>query len=104
MSSQAGLAPDLDEILKGGRTRYGSLGYDNATQAENDVVSNLHKIIATRTGTNHRISHRPPIDRRIGAHLDIVFQNHSTKLGSGKKTVFRWRKSKSFLPDPRAGI
>jgi len=82
MSIQGGLPPDLDEILKGGRTRNGGLGYDNATPAEDNVVSNLHKIIETRAGANHRISRRSPIDRRVGPHLDIVLQNHPTKLGS----------------------
>src|SRR3954469_11710241 len=37
MSSQAGLAPNLNEILKDGRTRNGGLGYDNATPAEDNV-------------------------------------------------------------------
>jgi hypothetical protein len=88
MSIQGGLPPDLDEILKDGRTRNGGLGYDNATPAEDNVVSNLHKVIETRTGADHRISRRSPVNRRIGAHLDIVFQNHSTKLGSRQKTAF----------------
>ncbi len=104
MSSQTGLSPDLDEILKDGGTRNGGLGYDNATPAEDNVMSNLHKVIETRTGTNHRISRRSSIDRRIGAHLDIVFQNDSAKLGSSQKTFFGERKSKSFLSDPRARI
>ena len=104
MSSQTGLSPDLDEILKDGGARNSGLSYDNATPAEDNVVSNLHKVIETRTGANHRISRRSSIDRRIGAHLDIIFQNHSTKLGSGQKTFFSQRKSKSFLSDPRARI
>src|SRR6476619_5925207 len=82
MSIQGGLPPDLDEILKDGRTRNRSLGYDDAAPAEDNVVSNLHKIIETRAGANHRISRRSSIYRCIGAHRDIVFQNHTTKLGS----------------------
>jgi hypothetical protein len=104
MSIHGGLPPDLDEILKDGRTRNTDLGYDDATSAEDNVVSDLHKIIETRTGADHRILRRPSIDRRIGTDLDIVLENNPTKLGSRQKSGIGGGKSESFLPNPRAGI
>jgi hypothetical protein len=104
MSIQASLSSDLDEILKDGRTRDAGLADEDATPAENNVVSDLYEIIDARTGADHRVSRRSSINRRIGANLDIVFENHPTKLGPRQEPGFGGDKSKSFLPDPRAGI
>src|ERR1700752_2263541 len=104
MAIHGGLPPDLDEILKDGRTRNTDLGYDDATSAEDNVVSDLHKIIEARTGADHRILRRSSIDRRIGTNLHIVFENNPTKLGSRQKSGIGGGKSKSFLPNPRTGI
>jgi hypothetical protein len=81
MSIQGGLPSDLDEVLDDGRTRNAGLANDHATPAEHNVVSDLHKIIETRAGADHRVSHRSSINRRIGANLYIVFENHPPKLG-----------------------
>src|SRR5262245_20656281 len=104
MSIYGGLSPDLHEILKDSRARNTDLGYDDATSAEDNVVSNLHEIIETRTRADHRILRRTSIDRRIGTNLDIVFENNPAKLGSRQKSGAGGGKSKSFLPNPRAGI
>jgi len=85
MSIQGGLSPDLDEILKDSGTSNAGLGYDDATPAEHNVMSDLHHIIETRTGADYRVSHRPSINRRVGTDLDIVFDNHATKVGSRQK-------------------
>ena len=90
MSIQGGLPPDLDEILKDGRTRNTGLADDDATPAEHNVVSDLHKIIEARAGADHRVLHRSSIDRRIGTNLDIVFENHPTKLRSRQKPGIWW--------------
>ena len=82
MSIQCGLAADLDEILQNRRTRNAGLGNDDATSAKNNIVSDLHEIIETRTCADHRVLNRSSIDRRIGADLDVVFEDHPAELGS----------------------
>jgi hypothetical protein len=104
VSSHAGLPPDLDEVPKDGRARNTDLGHDDATAAKDDVVSNLHKIIEPRTGADHRVSRRSSIDRGIGANLDIILEDHPAELRSSQEPGLGEGKSKSFLPDPRAGI
>jgi hypothetical protein len=104
MSIQCGLPPDLDEILNDSGTSNAGLGHDDATPAEHNVMSDLHNIIETRTGADYRVSHRPSIDGRVGADLDIVFENYATKMGSRQKPGCGRAKSESFLPDPRTGI
>ena len=87
MSGHGCLAPDPDVILQHCRAGNTDLGDDDATPTECDVVADLHQVIETRTGTDHRILCRSTIDRRIGTNLDIVFQNHAPKLGDRQKSI-----------------
>ena len=104
MSADACLTTDLNEIFKDGRSRNADLGDDDATSAKDDVVPDLHQIIETRTGTDHRVSPRSSINGRIGADFDIVLENRAPELRHRQKSSFDEGESKSFLSDPRAGI
>ena len=74
------LTTDADEILQHRRTRNTDLGDNDATPAEDHVVADLHQIIETRAGADHRVPGRSPIDRGIGADLDIVLQDDQAEL------------------------
>ena len=50
------LPPDANEILKHGRTRNTDLCDDDTTPAEDDIVADLHEVIETRAGADHRVS------------------------------------------------
>jgi hypothetical protein len=45
MSIDGGLPSHLDEILQGGRTGNTGLGYDDATPAEDNIMSDLYQVI-----------------------------------------------------------
>jgi hypothetical protein len=104
MSIEGGLASHLDEILQGGRTGNTGLSYDDATSAEDNIVSDLNQVIEARTGANHSVLRRTSIDGCIGANFDIVPENDAAELRRGLKSRFGWCKSKSFLPDSCARI
>jgi hypothetical protein len=72
---------------------------DDTTPAEDNIVANLHEVIETGAGADHRVSRGSSINRGIRTHFDIVFKNHSPKLGDREKsgprqrltTSSRWR-------------
>src|ERR1700674_5163496 len=74
MASHSCLAADADEILKDRRPGNAYLCHNDTAPAKEDVVPDLHQIIETRASADHRVSHRSPVNRRIGANLHIVFQ------------------------------
>ncbi len=104
MSGHGCLTADTDEIFKHSRARNTDLGYNDATPAEDDVVADLHQIIETRTGADHCVACRSTINRCIGAHFDIVFEDHSTELGNRQVSSFGGGESKPLLSDPRPGM
>ena len=43
--------------------------------AEHHAVRDLHQVVDLRAGLDPRLAHRRPIDRRVGADLDVVFDH-----------------------------
>jgi hypothetical protein len=54
-------------------------GYD-AVLADRYIVSDLNQIVDFRSPADNRTPKRSPIDRRVGADLDVVFDLHSSYL------------------------
>jgi hypothetical protein len=76
MSIDSCLPPHLDEILEDSRARNPDLSYDDATPAQDNIVSDLNQVIETRAGADYCIVRGASIDRCICSNLDIVFQDH----------------------------
>jgi len=87
MASHSCLAADADEILKDRRPGNAYLCHNDTAPAKEDVVPDLHQIIETRASADHRVSHRSPVNRRIGANLHIVFQNYPAELGADRNSL-----------------
>src|SRR3954471_12782111 len=104
MPRKTGLSTDADEILKDGRARNTDLSGEGAAAADDDVVCDVHQVIEARTRTDHSVSVRSPVNRRVGSNLDIVCKDHAAQMGYRLKSGFRGSEAKSFLSDPRTGI
>ena len=67
-----------------------------------DVVRDLHQIIDPCPGTDHRVVDRAPVDRGIGADLDIVLDHHAAELRHRMEALRRDREPEAFLTNPGA--
>ena len=45
-----------------------------------DAVRNLHEVVDLRPALDPGLANRRPIDRRVGANLDVVFDDHGGDL------------------------
>src|SRR5215831_502038 len=104
MASEPPLPTDHDEVIKPCASRNAHLTGKNATPAEHNVVPNLNKIINHRAGSDHRIVPRSPIDRRIGANIDVVTDQNAPQLGDFNRAVLVGSEPEPVLANPHTWV
>src|SRR5665213_393663 len=77
-----------------------TLGDDNAMAADDDVVADLTKVVDLRGLPDRRVPDTATIDRRPGADLDVVLDDHAAGLLN--LFLFGAGVTETVLPDPAA--
>jgi hypothetical protein len=80
MAGETSLPSDHDKIIEPCTSGDAGLTGENAAPPENDVVPNLDQIINHRAGPDNGVIPGSPIDRRIGADIDIVANDDPSEL------------------------
>ena len=80
MRRDRGLAADRDEILERRRAGDADLRHDHAMLADGDVVGDLHQVVDLRPLPDQRVAAAAAVDRRVGADLDVVADDHAPEL------------------------
>jgi hypothetical protein len=98
------LAADHDEVVELGATRDSDLCHDHAATTKGDVVPDLDEIINHRPVADHRIGPGAPVDRRIGADLDIIANENATDSRHLDVARRIGRETEPVLPDADARV
>ena len=77
---------------------------DGTVSADAHAVRDLHLVVQTCAGADDCIAQCAPIDGRIRANLNIVFNDHAAELGYCLEAIGGNSEAKTFLPDSRAWI
>ena len=104
MAGYSGLTTDHDKISYFRAPGYTCLRSDNTTPANTYIMGYLHQIIYPGSFADNSIRSRAPIDGCIGANLAIILYDHSAKLRHFDKACGIRGKTKSILPNSRAGM
>ena len=80
MAGETSLPSDHDKIVELCTSGNSDLTGKNAAPPEDDVVPDLDQIINHRAGADNRVIPGSPIDRRIGADIDIVANDDPSEL------------------------
>ena len=75
MAADANLAAELDAVANHGAAGDADLRREQYVPAKDHAVRNLHEVVDLRARLDPRLADRRPIDRRVGADLDIVLDH-----------------------------
>src|SRR5262249_26352082 len=78
----ADLSGERHRILDRRAARDADLRGEQNVAPNRDAVSDLHEIVDLGSGTNPRLPDGRSIDRRVGANLDVVFDDDAADLGN----------------------
>jgi len=104
MASESGLSSDHDKIADLCAAGNPDLSGQDAAPAENDIVPDLHQIIDHRARTDHGVVSRPAVDRRVGADIHIIADDHPPELRDLDRPLGVRREPESGLADPHTGM
>src|SRR5262249_37837132 len=102
MTGKPALTSDHDEIVKPGAPGDADLTCEDTTAANHDVVPDLDQIINYRARTDHGVVSGAAVDRRIGADIDIVPDQHTPQLWDLDRRLRVRSESEPVLADPNA--
>src|SRR5205823_4915536 len=74
------LPADRDVVVQLRAARDADLRHDDAVTADHDVVADLHEVVDLRAVADARALGGGAVDRRVGAHLDVVADHHVPDL------------------------
>ena len=77
---------------------------DHAVPADHDVVPDLHEIINFGAFADDRILKSPPVDRGVGADLDIVLDDDPADLRHLEVAPRAHGEAEPVLADPHARV
>ncbi len=96
LAGQDDIASDLR------RTRYAHLGHNDGVFADDDIMSNLDKVVNLHPSSDDRLAQGCPINRRIGTDFNIVFDFNASHLGDLDVLLSFLHISKSITPHHHA--
>src|SRR5271165_1157109 len=80
MPGESPLSADHHKIAQPRTAGNPNLPGENTTSAEHDVVGDLDEIVDHRAGADDCVVAGAAIDRRVGADVDIIADNHTPEL------------------------
>src|SRR5439155_9777140 len=104
MAGKPGLSSDHDKIANLCAAGNPNLSGHDATPAKNDIVPDLHQIIDHRARTDHGVVSGAAIDRRVGADIDIIADDHPPELRDLDRPPGVRREPESGLADAHTGM
>ncbi len=104
MARQPRLTAEGGEVADHGRAGNARLRDENAVAADDDIVADLHEIIDLRPLADDRVAIGAAIDRRAGADLDVVLDDHAADLRHLEMPARPHREAEAVLTDVRAGM
>jgi hypothetical protein len=89
MARHCRLATDLDKILNDRRTGNSHLRHNHTAASKANVMTYLDQVIDPRSGTDDGVAGRSSVDRGVGADLNVVLQDHASKLWNAQEPSLR---------------
>ncbi len=104
MPGEPDLTTQHDVVIKLYAAGYADLGDDHAAPAQPHVVSDLHQVIDHAPVADNSIRAGAPINRGVGADLDIVVDDDPAQLRHLDVFGRVWREAEAVLTDTHAGM
>src|SRR5262249_54502707 len=104
MVGNSHLAAKNDVVAASDASGQAALGDDNAVAADRDVVSDLDEIVDLRPLADYGVAATPSVDRRAGADLNAVLNDHAPNLRHLRVLVWRRVIAESILPYSATGM
>ena len=103
MTGHTDLPAEHHAVADHGAAGDADLGRQQRVLPDRDAVGNLHEVVDLGAGLDPRLAHRRPVDGRVGADLDVVFDHDRRDLRNLLvRAVVAMREAETVAADHRA--